>query len=530
MGKPAILKINIISDEDTRAFDRAGKSASKFERGLSKASKGAAVVLGALALAARGMVREAEAASTSNARLAQINESMGQTQAGVTDAMIKTADAMARKTGINANEIKQGQAILATFGNINNAAARQAGVFDRATASAADLSAAGFGSVDSAAKQLGKALEDPIKGMTALTRVGVSFTAAEQEKIAALVQSGDLLAAQDVLLKAVEKQTGGVAVATANSTDKMAESWRQAQAALGTALLPVVDKAAALLGVLTDWMIRNQGAVVRVVAAVAALSAGILVLNAAFKVGRAVVAAYNAVHKILAVVLRVSTGETVRHRAATIASTAASKVARVAVIAWTAAQKLLNVALRSNPIGIVITLAAALAAGIVALYQRSERFRSIVQKAGQVAKTAFQVVLRAAKPLISVVSSIISFVMRLVNAIRSIRWPEPPGWVKSIGSAIGGLFGASEYAPGEPGAILTPSFSPAHRMGFMPHIGGGSSDLALAALGARGGGGVTIINVNGALDPDAVARQIERLLQRRSARTGRNIVSRTVRA
>ena len=76
-----------------------------------------------------------------------------------------------------------GQSILATFHSVSGATGRAAGVFDRATAAGADLAAAGFGSIESNAVQLGKALEDPKKGLTALAKSGVTFTQAQKDQI-----------------------------------------------------------------------------------------------------------------------------------------------------------------------------------------------------------------------------------------------------------------------------------------------------------------------------------------------------------
>jgi hypothetical protein len=63
---------------------------------------------------------------------------------------------------------------------------------------------------------VGKALNDPIKGVTALGRAGVQFTAQQKEQIAALVESGDVAGAQTIILQELETQFGGAAEAAAN--------------------------------------------------------------------------------------------------------------------------------------------------------------------------------------------------------------------------------------------------------------------------------------------------------------------------
>lgn len=85
--------------------------------------------------------------------------------------------------------------------------------FDRTMRVAQDLSANGFGSIESAALQLGKALEDPEQGLSALTRVGVSFSGAQKELIKDLMATGQVAQAQAVILGQIEAQVGGSGVA-----------------------------------------------------------------------------------------------------------------------------------------------------------------------------------------------------------------------------------------------------------------------------------------------------------------------------
>jgi hypothetical protein len=63
------------------------------------------------------------------------------------------------------------------------------------------MGAAGFGTAEMNAVQLGKALNDPIKGIAALAKSGVTFTEQEKDKIKTLVESNKLLEAQDMVLE-----------------------------------------------------------------------------------------------------------------------------------------------------------------------------------------------------------------------------------------------------------------------------------------------------------------------------------------
>ena len=143
----------------------------------------------------------------------------------VTDRLVGLAEKTARLTGVDQNLIKEGQALLLTFKSVSADADKVGGVFDRATKASIDLAAAGFGSVTSNAVQLGKALEDPIKGLAALGKSGVTFTDEQKALIKTLVETGDVASAQEIILKAVESQVGGTAEATANASDKMKVAW-----------------------------------------------------------------------------------------------------------------------------------------------------------------------------------------------------------------------------------------------------------------------------------------------------------------
>jgi hypothetical protein len=108
-------------------------------------------------------------------------------------------------------QILEAQAMLLTFRSIAG------DVFERTLKAATDLSATGFGTLEQATKQLGKALEDPTIGLSALREVGVSFSKTQIENIKNLHAQGDLYGAQVALLKQVEIQVKGTAEALAQT-------------------------------------------------------------------------------------------------------------------------------------------------------------------------------------------------------------------------------------------------------------------------------------------------------------------------
>jgi hypothetical protein len=251
MAGSRTLKLSILAETKdlVKGLGDAEKATSsagdKIKKGFKIAA--AAVVAAGAAIGAFAVksIAAGEAASTANARIEQINKSMGLFGGSVGEVnqrLIDYAEATARSTGVDTNSIKATQAKLLTFKELAKSADTLGGQFDRATAAAIDLAAAGFGSAETNAAQLGKALQDPIKGLTALARSGVTFTEVEKERIKTLVESNQVGEAQRLVLEAIEKQVGGTAEATANASDKIRVGFTQIQERVGIALLPVFEK------------------------------------------------------------------------------------------------------------------------------------------------------------------------------------------------------------------------------------------------------------------------------------------------
>jgi len=160
-------------------------------------------------------------------------------------------------------------------------------VFDRATAAAADLAAAGFGTLDSNSVQLGKALQDPTKGLAALAKSGVTFTDSQKEQIKAMQESGDLLGAQKIVLSAVEGQVKGTAEATATGSDKMAVAFGEVQEQVGGFLLPVMTK-------LTDIFVKYMGIILPVGAALLVAAGAVKLYSLAQNVAAVATAVWTA--------------------------------------------------------------------------------------------------------------------------------------------------------------------------------------------------------------------------------------------
>lgn len=140
-------------------------------------------------------------------KLAGVLEATGHAAGYTRDQLEVLNSSLQRQTNFDDDAIAGGEAVLATFKEIKGAN------FRRATESMLGLSAVLGQDLQSSAIQLGKALNDPIRGITALRRVGVSFTDEQQEMIDSFVKLGDIVSAQNVILN--ELNSEGFNLATA---------------------------------------------------------------------------------------------------------------------------------------------------------------------------------------------------------------------------------------------------------------------------------------------------------------------------
>lgn len=159
--------------------------------------------------------------------------------------------------GLSAQEIRDfasdlDEATLGSAAAIEDAAAKlltfrtiAGDVFFRTLEAAQDLSEVFKQDISQSAVQLGKALEDPIKGVGALGRVGVSFNESQKELIKTLVESNKLIEAQGIILEVVEGQVKGVASAAgaglAGALDLVGKRFTDLKRKIGDSIIPAAN-------------------------------------------------------------------------------------------------------------------------------------------------------------------------------------------------------------------------------------------------------------------------------------------------
>jgi len=240
-------------DRASKAFGSATRSSGKLHHALLGIGKvaGKLALAGVLAVGAgvgllgaqmAGGVKSAiDYAAAQKQTEAVIKSTGGAAHVSVKDVQSYAAT-LEGVAGVSDDMVISGENLLLTFTSIRNEAGKGNDIFNQATKTSLDLSLALGQDMKSSAIQVGKALNDPIKGVTALQRVGVSFTESQKKQIKTLVDSGHTLQAQKLILAELNKEFGGASKAAGESfagamgraKNALSDVWRS----VGFLLLP----------------------------------------------------------------------------------------------------------------------------------------------------------------------------------------------------------------------------------------------------------------------------------------------------
>lgn len=335
------INIPLITTFDSKGITKAIQQFKKLEGGtqksafvvknlennMGKAFKSLAMVGAGAALAggaiAKVLLSQAYEAKKVTAETNAIIAATGGAARISASGVAALSEKLSMQIGVDDELIQKSANLLLTFKQVQNVQGEGNDIFSQAVTLAQDLGSV-FGSAESAAMQLGKALSDPVAGITALRRAGINFTDSQKETIKNLVEQGDLLSAQKLILDEVASQVGGTAAASATGFDRMKVAIENVAEQLGTLLLPyfedlanwitetvvpVISEFATIVGEqglgaaignlsgkFLDWIgnLKGTGEMIYwVVAAIAALTIGVYAFAVAEAVATVAVSAFG---------------------------------------------------------------------------------------------------------------------------------------------------------------------------------------------------------------------------------------------
>lgn len=233
----------------TDGFTKGAATVKSGLAGLSAEFITNAAVITAFSTALNFSIQEAGQAEKVDAQLGAVLASTGGAAGMARDELDQLATSLSRVSTFDDEAIKSSEALLLTFTKVGSEVFPQAeqAILDMATALGTDLQGATL--------QVGKALNDPIKGITALSRAGVSFSEEQKDLIKTLVESGDTMGAQKIILEELSKEFSGSATAAANTYEGQVKQLQNEVGNLaevfGSKLIPVLADVA---GGMTDFL------------------------------------------------------------------------------------------------------------------------------------------------------------------------------------------------------------------------------------------------------------------------------------
>jgi hypothetical protein len=333
----------IANDKASKILDNIGSSIDGQGKKWDALKVSGGVATGVLAGGVAAMAaivhtgtQEAMDAATGQAQLEAGIKSTGNA-AGVSVGDLEAlATSVQGYSGQTDDSIVKSEQLLLTFTNIKNNGPDK--IFDQATKATADMAAKMGGDASDMAVKLGKALNDPVNGITALGKMGVQFTASQKETIKAMVATGDVAGAQKLILGELTTEFGGAAKAAGDSVPGQMQRGQRSfedfsQSIVQKAMPAVGGFANAGLKIL-DWMNANQPAAIALAATIGVIAGAV-----------AIAAHWEGIY------------------------TTAKTIGTAAQWAW-------NAAANANPIGLTILGIAALVAGIVWVATKTTWFQT----------------------------------------------------------------------------------------------------------------------------------------------------------
>lgn len=205
-----------------KEFGKSEKAVEDFNKELdktppiAKAAESATSQLGStlrrlaayvsVGLAVRKFIQESIEAQRTTLQLDLAFRNFGKAAGQARKEMDDYATTIQRTTSLSDDDIKEAQATLLRFDKITG------DTFKRTRGVIADFAALTGNTATGAAEQLGRALQDPARGMLFLRRAGIILSAQQQQQIKDFTKLGEVGKAQAVILDQIAKRSEGAAV------------------------------------------------------------------------------------------------------------------------------------------------------------------------------------------------------------------------------------------------------------------------------------------------------------------------------
>ena len=277
------IKLSLNDKQFMSGLRKASSSMKRFGNSMQKTGKSLSrnLTLPILAFGAASL----KAFDKQQKALAQVESGLKSTgnAAGFTSEQLQKMAADLQGKTIFGDEVilKDATAQLLTFTNISGEQ------FARTQVAALDLATRLDGDLKSASIQLGKALNDPVANLSALSRSGIQFSEEQKSTIKSLAETNRLADAQTLILDELNKQYGGSAEAAAqaglggiqqlqNSLGDLAEEFGKI---ISDNIGPFVEKVKGLVGFLKGLTDEQKKTIVQVAAFAAALGPAIFLVG-----------------------------------------------------------------------------------------------------------------------------------------------------------------------------------------------------------------------------------------------------------
>ena len=231
-----------------KGSQKVGKGLGRIDKGLKKVAASAIATVGAFMGARmlydglKSVINAAKEQELQERKLAAVIKSTGGAAGVTSNEMLNLASALQKQTRFGDEAIIQAQSLMLTFTKVGK------DVMPDAFETVLNMSEAMGQELRMTTIQVGKALNDPILGVTALRRVGVQLSEQQEKQLKDFMAVGDVASAQGVILGELETQFGGLAKAAgaglAGEMDKARNAMGDAAEDIGELLAPAIIKAA----------------------------------------------------------------------------------------------------------------------------------------------------------------------------------------------------------------------------------------------------------------------------------------------